>query len=144
MSCTSTYDASSLLLDEWVNLRKTLEISETPHYDVVAYFSKKPKVKIYTDPYDDTTWPTPWELIVENTYCPFNIILGICYTLQLTKRFNSISPEIHIAFDINQKTVYYLLQVENLLFGQEFENWQHISDLSKDLLIQKTYKIKKL
>jgi len=68
----------------WIKLREHLEKSNDPLRDVSSYFLKLPRVKFYTDPYSSITWPTPWELIDENEYCEFNIILGICYTLQLT------------------------------------------------------------
>ena len=61
-------------LVNWHAFRLQLENSETPLEDVVNYFQSLPRVKVYTDPYDQTTWPTAWQLIDENEYCQFNIL----------------------------------------------------------------------
>ena len=128
-------------LKSWYALRQTLETSATPLEDVSRYFLRLPRVKIYTDPYDSSTWPTPWELIDENEYCEFNIILGICYTLQLTERFKSIQPTINLAFDNNNKIVYYLLFIEDKVYGYVEDKWAEISDLPKSLKMQKIYRM---
>lgn len=130
-------------LDAWFKLRQNLETSEDPFLDVSKFFLKLPKVKFYTDPYDSGTWPTPWELVSENEYCEFNLILGMCYTLQLTDRFKHIQPKIHIAVDNNSKTVYYLLLIEDKVYGYN-EGWSAINDLPKSLKIQKIYNMKPL
>ena len=37
---------------------------------------------------DTLSWPDPWELLVENTYCEVARALGICYTLLLLDENN--------------------------------------------------------
>ena len=130
-------------LDAWFKLRQNLETSSDPFLDVSNFFLKLPKVKFYTDPYDSSTWPTPWELVSENEYCEFNLILGICYTLQLTDRFKDITPTIHIAVDNVSKTVYYLLLIEDKVYGYDIE-WSAVADLPKSLKIQKIYNMQPL
>jgi len=107
------------------------------------FFEQLPKVKIYTDPYDPDTWPTPWELIDENEYCQFNILLGICYTIQLTERFKNCHPKINVAIDTINKTVYYLLIINDKVYGYD-SNWIEASALPKSLKIQKMYAMKEL
>ena len=130
-------------LDAWFKLRQNLETSEDPFLDVSKFFLKLPRVKFYTDPYDSSTWPTPWELVSENEYCEFNLILGMCYTLQLTDRFKNVQPKIHIAVDNVSKTVYYLLLIEEQVYGYD-DGWSTVSDLPKSLKIQKIYNMKPL
>lgn len=130
-------------LDAWFKLRQNLETSEDPFLDVSKFFLKLPRVKFYTDPYDSSTWPTPWELVSENEYCEFNLILGMCYTLQLTDRFKHVHPTIHIAVDNVSKTVYYLLLIEEQVYGYD-DGWSTVSDLPKSLKIQKIYNMKPL
>ena len=130
-------------LSAWYNLRQHLEESSDPLTDVANFFSKLPKVKIYTDPYDPSTWPTPWELISENEYCQFNQILGICYTLQLTERFKNCQPKINVSIDSVNKTVYYLLFVEDKVYGYD-DVWIDAKDLPKSLKTQKIYPMKQL
>jgi len=130
-------------LTSWYKLRQDLEISETPFTDVVNFFSRLPRVKVYTDPYDSSRWPTPWELISENEYCEFNLILGICYTLQLTERFKNIQPKINVSIDRINKTVYYMLIVKDKVYGYS-DDWLDVDELPKSLKIQKMYTMKPL
>jgi hypothetical protein len=127
------------ILIPWIRLRESLETSKDPFNEVVDFFSSKPTTKIYTDPYNKSSWPSPWELVVENIYCPFNFILAICYTLQLTERFKNYQPKIHIAFDISNKTVYYLLIIDDKVYGYSADGWCSINQLPKSLKTKKLY-----
>ena len=127
----------------WYQLRQNLETSEDPFSDVTAFFLRLPKVKYYTDPYDSSTWPTPWELIDENEYCEFNLILGMCYTIQLTERFKDCRPTINLAIDIVSKTVYYLLCIDDKVYGYD-DGWISALELPKSLKMQKIYPMKPL
>jgi len=127
----------------WYQLRQTLETSEDPFSDVAKFFLRLPRVKFYTDPYDSSTWPTPWELIDENEYCEFNLILGMCYTIQLTERFKDCRPTINLAIDIVNKTVYYLLCIDDRVYGYD-DGWITVSELPKSLKMQKIYPMKPL
>lgn len=128
----------------WYDLRQRLETSADPINEVTKYFLRLPRVQIYTDPYDSSTWPTPWELIDENEYCEFNIILGICYTLQLTERFKTIQPKINVAIDKINKTVYYLLIIDDKVYGYSDEEWISVDQLPRTLKMQKIYTMKPL
>lgn len=130
---------SDTLLQNWINLRTEIEELEDPLNRVAEFFLSLPQVKVYTDPYDPSTWPTPWELITENQYCRFNLILGICYTLQLTERFEQSSPLIQIAVDTKTKTVYYLLLIDDDVFGFADSEWVKDYTLPKSLKIQKNF-----
>lgn len=123
----------------WYNLRQEVETANNPLYTVSRYFQKLPRVKRYTDPYDSATWPTPWELIEENEFCEFNIILGICYTLQLTERFKNSKPKINLAVDKINKTVYYLLLIDDKVFGYSEDEWIDAVELPNTLITQKIY-----
>ena len=128
----------------WYQLRQTLETSEDPFSDVAKFFLRLPRVKFYTDPYDSSTWPTPWELIDENEYCEFNLILGMCYTLQLTDRFKNSHATINVAVDTINKAVYYFLKIEDKVYGYADEEWIEVSELPKSLKMQKIYPMKPL
>lgn len=126
-------------LSAWQQLRQHLETSTTPLEDVVEFFNNFPHVKVYTDPYDQTTWPTAWELIEENEYCPFNTILAICYTLQLCKRFENSNPKVTISIDKLSNSVYYMLFINNVVYGYEDGQWVSIETLPKSLKHIKIY-----
>lgn len=95
----------------WADFRSSLDLCADPIAEVVEFYSSAPLVSIATDPYDKTTWLTPWELILENQYCGFNIVLGMCYSLQLTERFSGDVFEIHIIIDKEKCTTYYTLSI---------------------------------
>jgi len=101
----------------WSGFRTSLETSATPVEDTIALFNAAPVELYTTDPYDPSTWPDPWELIHENSFCPFVRILAICYTLQLTARFSNSNFEIHIIKDRSLSTTEYLLYVDDLILG---------------------------
>ena len=77
----------------WNDFRTKLETSPNPFQDTLDLYNQSPIVSIQVDPYDQSLWLDPWELINENQYCEFSKILGICYTLQLTDRFMNESFE---------------------------------------------------
>lgn len=129
-------------LTNWYNLRQHLEKSNNPLEEVSRYFEQFPRVKFYTDPYDESTWPTAWELIDENEYCQFNVLLGICYTLQLTERFQDCQPKIQIAIDTATKNLYYLLLINNIVYGLQDSQWIELDRLPKTLKTQKIYDMK--
>ena len=96
----------------WSKFRESLEVTSTPLQDVIDFYSLAPTINISLDPWDQKTWPGPWELIDENTYCDFARVLGMCYSLQLTERFKESSFEIHICIDNTKSETYYLLYID--------------------------------
>jgi DNA polymerase elongation subunit (family B) len=125
----------------WQDFRRQVELSSTPLEDIAAFFQNKKKVKFYTDPYDQTTWPTAWELIEENEYCQFNIILGICYTIQLSDKFKDTEPIISISIDNTNKTVYYLLFIDDKVYGYSDDQWISANLIPTTLTTIKIYHI---
>lgn len=130
---------SNPLLDEWFRFRQQLEASSSPLDDTHNFFSRFPIIKVYTDPYDRSTWPTPWELIHENQYCPFNKVLAVCYTLQLTTKYQISQPTITITIDKNNKTVYYLLFIDDKVYGYDSNGWISAKNLPITLKNIKIY-----
>jgi len=131
-------------LAAWRELRQHLENSATPFDDVVEFFNNFPHVKVYTDPYDPSTWPNAWELIEENEYCPFNTILAICYTLQLCERFKDSEPYITISIDNLSSSVYYMLFMNDQVYGYEDGCWTPVKNLPKSLKNIKIYPMQPL
>ena len=131
-------------LQVWSEFRKTLETAKDPIQDVIDLYSQAPIVSIHTDPWDDTVWPTPWELIQENQYCEFCIVLAICYSLQLTDRFSEKNFEIHIVIDNKNSTYNYLLYVDKTLIGYPIGVEHYAKSQPDELAIKKKYRMPKL
>ena len=106
-------------LQVWSDFRESLETSDDALQDALDFFSRAPKVSLFTDPWDQSRWPSPWEMIYENQYCEFVRVLGMCYSLQLTERFKGSCFEIHIGIDNENSETYYLLFVDNKVIGYD-------------------------
>ena len=130
-------------LSKWRKFREQLESSSKPLNDVVQFYSLAPTVSIHTDPYNEKSWPGPWELLHENQYCSFCKILGMCYTLQLTESFNGKTFEIIIGRDIKNNTKLYLLSVNKEVIGLD-DNYLYVNQLPKSIIIERKYSMPKL
>ena len=131
-------------LQMWSVFRQSLETSVDPLQDVVANYGQAPTVSIHTDPYNKDTWPTPWELIQENQYCDFCIVLGQCYSLQLTERFKGVDFEIHISVDKEKAKDFYLLHTQERVIG--YDKYKHVckNELPKTIETQIKYPMPKI
>lgn len=108
-------------LQSWRAFRDLLETSTTPIEDAIDFYRKAPIVSIHTDPWTPSMWPDPWELINENQYDEFCILLGICYSLQLSTRFSELDYEIHIGINRQKSlTQYFLKAGEYIISHDEF------------------------
>jgi len=130
-------------LRAWSDFRVSLESAEDPLQDVVDKYNDVPTVSIHTDPWDEKSWPSPWELIQENQYCDFCIVLGQCYSLQLTDRFSGSDFEIHIGIDSTKSADYYLLVINNRVIGYDKNTHIDVKELPATLQIQKKYPMHK-
>ena len=101
-------------LATWSEFRSSLEDSNTPFLDVVEFYASAPKTRYSVDPWGQSTWPDPWQLLQENLYCEFSIVLGMCFSLQLTDRFSGSDFEIHISTNNKKAETYYLLFVDDV------------------------------
>ena len=99
----STYEVR---LAEWSSFRQSLETSNDPIQDVIDYYKQVPVVSIHTDPYDMSSWPDPWELVYENEYCEYCILLGMCYTFTLTARFKETHCELYTSVTAEKDPAY--------------------------------------
>jgi|TARA_R110001592_G_scaffold318827_1_gene596084 hypothetical protein len=104
-------------LKEWSTLRKQIESAINPYDLVFKFWNKIPTNSKNVDPYDEDTWPDPWEMILENDYCAFKKILGIMYTFQLTDRFSQSSFEINITLDQKESRYVYILLLDKTSIG---------------------------
>jgi hypothetical protein len=125
-------------LASWQEFRESLETVDNPLQSVLDYYDQAPRVSINTDPWDNATWPDPWELIHENQYCTFCTVLGICYSLQLTERFKGSNFEIHIGIDRKKSRTVFLLMIDDIVIGWN-EGLVNKLELPKTLQIEKIY-----
>ena len=128
----------------WRDFRLTLETAEDPLQECIDFWNSVPEVSFQADPYEQSTWPDPWQMIEENIYCTFVKILAICYTLQLTDRFTQAKFEIHITHNTEESTTKYLLFVDDRVIGFKGDTHVARSELSKNLKSQQSYSMSPL
>ena len=128
----------------WSEFRQNLETSNTPIQDVIDLYNTAPTVSIHTDPWDNSMWPAPWELVKENQYCEFCTVLGMCYSLQLTERFSQDQFEIHIVIDRKNSSTHYLLYVGKTLIEHPNGVQDNAKFLPEHFEIKKKYSMPKL
>jgi hypothetical protein len=95
-------------LRSWYELRAQIEgtLIQNKCVEIDEYWQKAPLVNHHLHILDSISWPGPWDLLVENTYCTVARALGMCYTLLLTG-VNDI--ELVEATDINGEDVVLVL-----------------------------------
>lgn len=131
-------------LASWSNFRELLESCQDPIKEAIAFYDNAPRVSINTDPWDRSTWPNPWELIYENQYCNFCILLGICYSLQLTNCFTGQLFEIYIGTDREKSKTVYLLCVAQKAIDIEENTIADKQQMLDQLHIEKSYVMEEL
>ena len=125
-------------LASWNQFRETLEQVADPIQETLDFYNQAPRVSINTDPWDNATWPDPWELVLENQYCTFCSVLGTCYSLQLTERFKGSNFEIHIGIDRNNSRTVYILKIDNIVISWN-DGDANITELPTTLQTEKIY-----
>jgi len=128
----------------WRDFRNKLETADDPFGLLIDFYKSAPLTSISCDPWDKKTWASPWELLEENQYCRFGIVLGMCYSLQLTDRFKGLPFEIHISTDEERSETYYLLFVDEWVLGYNPEEAVHRDNLSETLHSQVVYEMPEL
>jgi hypothetical protein len=95
-------------LSSWVKLRNQIETAQNPYELISEFWHSAPFIPYnkQVNPHNPKSWPTPWEIIVENQYDDFTKALMMAYSLKFTKKFNDKLIDIRICLD-NSKNVYY-------------------------------------
>lgn len=123
----------------WSRFRQTLETATDPIADTIEFWSTVPLGARNLDPYDMTTWPDPWEMIEENSYCEFGQLLAIAYTLKLTDKFKDWQPIFKIGLDRKSARRYYMLFLGDQVIGFDQEKSVHINTVPKNIHIEKIH-----
>lgn len=130
-------------LRQWRTLREKIDHSDNPYLDAInAYDLAPPSHNSSVNMWDRSTWPGPWELIERNGYTSTCILLGICYTLQLTERFSKSEFEIHINTDNESNETFMLLAVDNIVIQPTEKKVLNSMEVPNTWVSQKVYPVK--
>lgn len=95
-------------LSEWAAFRTHLNNSSAPFEDVWEFWKQAPYVPYNNkvDPFNQRSWPTPWDMIVYNRYDDFTKAVMIAWSLRLTEKFKQSKIEVKTLVN-PQRTCYY-------------------------------------
>jgi hypothetical protein len=95
-------------LRSWREFRSAINLLPTEEalLRTADFWAHAPFVPYNLDPDNTTTWPDPWTLILENSYCDVAKCLGIVYTVSLTD--HKIDIEYRQYEDLKTRYVYNL------------------------------------
>ena len=101
-------------LSSWSLHRAQLEICADPYTETWEFWKSAPFIPYNNkiDPHYQSSWPSPWEIIVENKYDDFTKTLMIGYSLSLTKRFNNSLIEVKTIIDKDRTSYYNIVVVD--------------------------------
>lgn len=101
-------------ISSWATLRNNLNNSLDPIRDIWEFWKSAPFIphnkKI--DPFYQRSWPTPWQIIVDNQYDDFTKALMIGWTIKLFDKFKDSKVEIRIFVDKKKNTVYNIVVID--------------------------------
>ena len=118
-------------LTSWKQFRDTLEISTSPFEDVAELWSHAPFVSAFINPHNPESWPDPWHLIIDGKFDDLAIVLGMLYTLKLTKRFADAEFVIHMDELKNKTPTYWLVINGKYVLNYHFKEVVSLENLPK-------------
>lgn len=114
-------------LSEWKSLRDKIDKHPDALDMVAEFWSEAPMVphNHKVDQYNPKSWPTPWDIIVDNRYDDFTLGIMIGYTLKLTKKYSNSRIELRTMVDENRTKLYNLVYIDdNMVLN--YDRWKSI------------------
>lgn len=102
-------------LSAWMWLRSQVNDAPDPLLEVWDFWKRAPFVPYNNkiDPYHQHSWPTPWDIIVENRYDDFTKALMIGWTLKLSERYQNSKIEIRTLVDNTRTRQYNIVCIDD-------------------------------
>jgi hypothetical protein len=101
-------------LSVWATHRRQLELCADPFTLVWEFWGTAPFIPYNpkVDPYYRASWPSPWEIIVDNRYDDFTKALMIGQSLKMTNRFANSHIEIRTLVDKINNRQYNIVSID--------------------------------
>jgi len=131
-------------LSAWKNLREKIDSEDDSLSYLIEFWNQVPVVAYNhkIDQYNPKSWPTPWEILVENKYDDFTIALMIGWTLKLTKKFANSNIIIRTMVDETKTRLYNLVYIdENIVLN--YSKWKSLTanDIPESFLTENVVNI---
>lgn len=130
--------SSDSRLSAWLDLRKEVELSDTPFSLISEFWSHAPFTQYNKniDQYNYKSWPTPWEIINENVYDDFTLALMMAYSVKYTSRYEKSHVEIRSFVNDSGTKLYNLVYIDNDVVLNYTNSPVSTSDIPTDLRLE--------
>jgi hypothetical protein len=131
-------------LSAWVQLRRQVDEAAEPFQLIAEFWSRSPFI-----PYNHTielhnqqSWPSPWQIIVDNIYDDFTRALIIAWTVRLTERFANSKIEIRTMIDTVGNKAYNIVIIDDTVVVNFLDNQPiTLSQIPSDIIIENIFYI---
>jgi hypothetical protein len=125
-------------LSLWSAFRKKLEEDSSPLESTAIFWAGAPLIihNYKIDPYNYKSWPTPWEIIVDNRYDDFTLALMMAYTLKLTNRFKNNQIQVKTMVDYSRTKLYNLVFIDNNVLNYQKEKIVNALEIDETLYLE--------
>ena len=130
-------------LSAWASLRLELETVDDPFQKVTEFWQDAPFIPYNRniDQYHQKSWPSPWQIIVDNQYDDFTKALMIAYSLKFTKRFKESVIELRTIVDKNNKKYYNIVCIDNKWVINYGDNIVILENIPNSFLVENLIEI---
>ena len=99
----------------WSEFRKSLNHSDNVLKDIADFWGEIKTIPYNRaiDPYNQLSWPTPWEIIADNVYDDFTLAVMIGWTIKLSTQFMNSQVQVRTMVDKNRTQLYNLIYVDD-------------------------------
>ena len=126
-------------LSAWRDLRHDVDHSETPLILISEFWSRAPFIPYnrHIDPYNFNSWPTPWEIIIDNRYDDFTLAIMLAYTVKYTERYKNSVVEIRSCYNDLKTQMFNMVYIDDtyVLNYKDRLTPAHISEIPTTLLL---------
>lgn len=130
-------------LQDWSEFRKSLDHIENPFEAVAEFWYSAPKITYNhkIDPYNFKSWPTPWEMIVDNRYDDFSLALMMAYTLKFSDKFKDHNIQVRTMVDKLHNKLYNLVFVNDEIVLNYSDTVVNANDVDENLYLDNLVEI---
>lgn len=102
-------------LGAWVEFRQSLSTSDNILQDIAEFWSDTKLIPFNhaVDPYNQSSWPTPWDIIAENKYDELTLAIMIGYTIKLSEAYKDSTVTVRTMVDATRTRLYTLVYVDD-------------------------------
>lgn len=125
-------------LSSWFELRKQIDENENSLILVAEFWDKAPFTPYNKNinQYDKSSWPSPWQILVDNIYDDFTVALMMSYSVKYTKKYKDSLVKIDTLINNSKNQIYNAVIVDNFhVLNYQSGSIISIDDIDQDLYL---------